>query len=887
MEKKLWSRDWLAALAFSLVFGLVVTLFSGSMQSMERAVYDLGVRGNDKPPSDRIAVIKIDDESIANIGTWPWPRTLHAQLIDKLHEAGAKAIGYEVFFSEAAPDAGGTALARISEQLEKSPLVRQVPGEIDALEQQLHDNAARPPVTGIYKTWHDSVLGSRYRQELDVLRAQLKEASGDTSADKAIVGAIKKAGNVYLPMSFALQPAEPGSEQPVPDFLKASAMTHVVDRVHAGATPIEASAPQLPIAAVGAVAAGIGHLAQLLDGVDGYVRADALVLKYGDALYPSLALRLASAELEMPIDDVSVRLGEGVALGGVDVKTDAQEIFLSNFYQDQAGKPAFQTDSFYDVIAGKIRPDKYKNKIVIVGPTARGVAQAFPTPVSALMPPPVLLANLTSSLLQGDYYSRPAWGTYARLGLCVLVALYLAFALPSLSPLLGAIISAVLLIGFLVGEFVLMVKSQMSIPLATPALLLVTGHGFMMLKRLRLTERLKVTSETESAESNRMLGLAFQTQGQLDMAFDKFKRVQPPDEKVLDALYNLGQDFERKRQFNKAESVYAYIVEHQADFRDAGQKQARAKKLSETVMLGGTSSGANSSLLLAAEAGGEKAKLGRYEIEKELGKGAMGVVYLGKDPRIGRMVAIKTMALSNEFEADELKTVKERFFREAESAGRLQHPNIVAIYDAGEEHDLAYIAMELLKGNDLTKFCKAESLLPVHLVVKFIAQAADALDYAHSNGVVHRDIKPANMMLIPDKGIIKLTDFGIARISDASRTRTGLVLGSPSYMSPEQLRGQKVDGRSDLFSLGATLFQLLTGQLPFQAESLATLMMKIVTEKHPDVTKLRQGVPPQVVAVLDKALAKDREQRYQRGSEMARDLRMPPKPAAAPAPAVA
>jgi serine/threonine protein kinase len=143
------------------------------------------------------------------------------------------------------------------------------------------------------------------------------------------------------------------------------------------------------------------------------------------------------------------------------------------------------------------------------------------------------------------------------------------------------------------------------------------------------------------------------------------------------------------------------------------------------------------------------------------------------------------------------------------------------------------------------------------------------------------------MMLLPDKGIIKLTDFGIARISDASRTRTGLVLGSPSYMSPEQLRGQKVDGRSDLFSLGVTLFQLVTGQLPFQAESLATLMMKIVTEKHPDASTLRQGVPPALLAVIDKALTKDREQRYQRGSEMARALRTPPKPAAVAAPAAA
>ncbi len=884
MEKKLLARDWFAASLFSLVFvALALTVFSGSMQGLERAAYDLGVRGNHRPPSDRIAVVAIDDQSIGNIGTWPWPRTLHAQLIARLREGGAKVIGSTIFFSEAAPDAGGAALKQLVQQFEGSPLASKIPAEIDAFDAKLRDAAAKAPLTELYKSWRESTVGGRYVQELDAFRAQLKAIGGDKTADQVLAESIKQAGNVVLPINFALQPPEGAADKALPEYLEQSALTHVVDRLKEGLQPLEVSQPLLPVPEIGAAAAGVGHLAQLQDAVDGYVREEALVLKLGDAYYPSLALRLAAAELELPLEEISVRLGEGVSLGGVDIETDGQEIFRSHFYRDEPGHPAFPVDSFYDVIAGKIRADKYKNKIVLIGATARGVGQSFSTPVSASMPPAVLIANIVSSILQGDFYTRPTWAPALRLGLCLLIALYLALALPRLSPLLGAIVSGALLLALVGGEYFAMTTQQLSLPLSMPALLLVVGHGLMMLKRLRLTERLKVTSETESAESNRMLGLAFQTQGQLDMAFDKFKRVQPPDEKVLDALYNLALDFERKRQFNKAENVYAYVVEHNAGFRDVVQKQARAKKLADTVMLGGSASTPHSALLLGAEGGAEKAKLGRYEIEKELGKGAMGVVYLGKDPRIGRQVAIKTMALSNEFEADELKSVKERFFREAESAGRLQHPNIVAIYDAGEEHDLAYIAMELLKGHDLTRFTKPESLLPVHLIVKFIAQAADALDYAHANGVVHRDIKPANMMLLPDKGIIKLTDFGIARISDASRTRTGLVLGSPSYMSPEQLRGQKVDGRSDLFSLGSTLFQLITGQLPFQAESLATLMMKIVTEKHPDPSTLRAGVPPALIAVIDKALAKDRDQRYQRGSEMARELRSPPKPAAASA----
>ena len=276
--------------------------------------------------------------------------------------------------------------------------------------------------------------------------------------------------------------------------------------------------------------------------------------------------------------------------------------------------------------------------------------------------------------------------------------------------------------------------------------------------------------------------------------------------------------------------------------------------------------------LLLEDGSMQKPMLGRYEVEKELGKGAMGVVYLGKDPKINRVVAIKTMALSQEFEEDELDEVKERFFREAETAGRLTHPNIVTIYDAGEEHDLAYIAMEFLKGGDLAPYGKRDNLLELGKVLDIVVKSAEALDYAHAENVVHRDIKPANIMYEAESGSVKLTDFGIARITDSSKTKTGMVLGTPSYMSPEQLSGKKVDGRSDLFSLGVMLFQMCSGQLPFTGDSMATLMFKIANEPHPDISSVRPELPPGLTAIIDKALSKDVNERYSRGAEMARDL---------------
>ena len=268
-----------------------------------------------------------------------------------------------------------------------------------------------------------------------------------------------------------------------------------------------------------------------------------------------------------------------------------------------------------------------------------------------------------------------------------------------------------------------------------------------------------------------------------------------------------------------------------------------------------------------------RSTLGRYRIERQIGRGAMGVVYLGLDLQIGRQVAIKTMALGREFEGEELAQARLRFFREAETAGRLQHPDIVAIFDAGEDQDLAYIAMQYLTGHDLQAHTAPGRLLPLATVLDISARVALALAYAHQQGVVHRDIKPANVMIDLDAGAVKVTDFGIARIADASRTRTGMVLGTPSFMSPEQMSGRRVDGRSDLYSLGVMLYQLLTGALPYQAESMARLMYQIANVPAPDIRLLRPELPEALANVVALALEKRPEMRYADGHQLAADLR--------------
>jgi hypothetical protein len=426
----------------------------------------------------------------------------------------------------------------------------------------------------------------------------------------------------------------------------------------------------------------------------------------------------------------------------------------------------------------------------------------------------------------------------------------------------------------LVGlHFALMMSAGMWMQLMLPVTLLLLGHGALVSKRFIVTERAKTKSDESSAESNRMLGLAYQGQGLLDQAWDKYRQV-PLSEAVMDNLYNLALDFERKRQFNKAESVFRHMAEFNPEFRDLAKRLSRAKQLSETVMLGGAAgAGRSNASILGTGDTVEKPMLGRYQVEKELGKGAMGVVYLGKDPKIGRVVAIKTMALSQEFPPEEVAGAKERFFREAETAGRLSHPNIVTIYDAGDEHDLCFIAMELLKGGDLVPFCKTGHLLETGKAVSVVARAAEALGYAHTQGVVHRDVKPANLMYDPGTDTLKVTDFGIARLTDSSKTKTGMVLGTPSYMSPEQLAGKKIEGRSDLFSLAVSLYQLLCGKLPFEGESMAQLMYRIANARPVDILSVNPAVPPGLVAFLDRALAKNPDERYQTGAEFAAALR--------------
>ncbi|VAW52319.1 Protein kinase [hydrothermal vent metagenome] len=882
MKSGVFKSDWFTGLIITFIF--LIFANSNFIASIETSAYDFAVRSSSRIASDKIAIIAIDDQSIENIGRWPWSRDIHAQMHDILNEGGAKAVGQTVFFSEPQIDPGLQFIRELKQVFEESS-ISSVPVFVEELALTIKDSQklvknkrdknGRAALKKVSAALENSPLRSQVAEELNAYLEYINSSEFMLDTDKTLAQSMQDAGNVifYMPVVPGEPYGQPDAGLPAYVTKNKILESNIIDSATTnpeGFTPLPVIDAYPPIAILGQQSNAIGASVPLPD-VDGGIRTEPLVINYYGEYYPSMALMLAAKSLNLGLKDIQVTVGSNVQLGRLNIKTDGYSLMNTFFYSDDKNfNPPFQVDSFFDVLQGKIPAEKYKNKIVLIGGTALGIGDTFVTPINPTMSPVVTLAHSVSSILNEDFFIKPAWEIYARIGALLLVALYIMLLLPKLSAAIGFVITGILLLALFLTHYILMTTQGMWLQLMMPTLLLAVGHILLTTKRFFLSEKGKARLDIESAESNRMLGLSLQGQGQLDMAFEKFRRL-PLDKSVLELLYNLALDYERKRQFNKAKSVYDYMADFDAKFRDIKTRSNRAQSLEETVILGGRGSSPGGTLL-TGDGSVEKPMLGRYEVERELGKGAMGAVYLGKDPKISRVVAIKTMALSQEFEDDELVEVKQRFFREAETAGRLNHPNIVTIFDAGEEHDLAYIAMEYLKGSDLSKYIKPETILPLKQVLSIIQRSADGIDYAHQYNVVHRDIKPANIMWDPETDSCKITDFGIARITDSSKTKTGMVLGTPSYMSPEQLAGKKVTGQSDIFSLGVMLFQMVTGKLPFTGDSMASLMYKIANEEHPRPESINPKVPRCVSVIINRAMAKDITKRYQRGKDMVDDI---------------
>ncbi|MFC1488679.1 CHASE2 domain-containing serine/threonine-protein kinase [Thermodesulfobacteriota bacterium] len=800
------------------------------LDTMGLKFYDvmMNLRTDPKETSN-IVLIDIDDDSIEKLGRWPWPRSLIADGILKINSGNPKVIGLNIIYSEPEESTGLKELQNL-EKLFTTTLM-------DAAGEN----------------------GRKFFRAMGDARIRLDN-------DRMLAEALEGSGKVVLPVFFreSAVVAEEKRETKGPLFDQS-----IQNISNPEGYPVpRANEIILPIPQLFKTSKGIGHI-NFVPDIDGTLRRERLLYEYRGLYIPSYTLKLAALYMNMPLKKIRADLGSAIYLGSLEIPTTFWSEMLVSF---KGARGSFKKFSYFDVITDKVPVNIFKNKLVLVSPSAAGIINPLNTPTDTYMPLGEFSANTIWSILNKKFVQEPSWGDMAELLMILFLGLVITLALPRLKAMFSGITFAALLILLTGGSAYFFVSKGLWVRVTYPLLQLTLGYIGVTSIKYFVTEVRKEKVEGESAETNRQLGVSFQSQGMLDMAFDKFRRV-PVDDEMKDILYNLSLDYERKRQFNKAVAVYEYIEKHDAKFKDVTDRKTKLRQASETMMfrddfLGGPPP--DDGLLTTGT--DTRPTLGRYEILKQLGKGAMGIVYLGQDPRINRTTAIKTFRFADDISQEEIDKMKETFFREAESAGTLSHPNIVTIYDAGDEQDLAYIAMEFLEGEDLEKYTKKEYLLPMRKIIDYAADIAEALDYAHQKGIVHRDIKPANIMLL-NSGVVKITDFGIARITATSQTQTGVVKGTPYYMSPEQFSGEKVDGRSDIFSLGTMAFQLLTGELPFYGESPPVLMHKIMNVPHPNPRIINPKIFKPLVSILDKALEKDKENRYSKASLMAAHLR--------------
>lgn len=681
---------------------------------------------------------------------------------------------------------------------------------------------------------------------------------------QALVSSIAQAQNVIWPAVFA----DKGPAASLPPAFHRSTLAAL-----GGRGPAMVPVQMGPFAEA---AAGVGHLQWRADS-DGILRQVPLVLSHDNVGVPALALLAAQRVLHLSAEDISWRGGSsspGLLLGSLAVGVDAGAVMRPVF---GASLPRLAAA---DVVASKVPPAALRDKTVVVGMTAGPQAAVWTVPGGSSLHASDVVAQTLVGLRVARSVTAPNWAHTLAWAAVVAMALVVV-ALPGLRTRVAWGVALGLATLLLAMQWWWLQRALHMVPLLAAAAVVLWGQMLCSVLAA-LPKRTPGEVPQGSADAERMMALALHGRGELLQAFERFKLL-PTSDALKENLYHLGKDFERKKDFALAKKVFKHLVHRDAEYKDARARYRHAKThlLAQAGISPGHGAGSSfgegaSSLPASVQETLPRQKasgaFAHYELKHELGKGAMGVVYQGRDLRSGQMVAIKTLALHQEFEGAALVDARERFFKEAEAAGRLEHPNIVTIDGSGEAQGLAYIAMEFVAGTDLTAFTQPPHLLPVAQVLAIGARVASALDYAHAHHVVHRDVKPANIMWDPATDTVKVMDFGVARITDASKTRTGIVLGTPSFMSPEQLCGAKVDGRTDLYALGVTLFQLLTGALPLRAESMPELMHKIVHVPAPDVRTLRPDLPEAVATLVAKALNKRPEDRYQTGAQLAQAL---------------
>ena len=562
-----------------------------------------------------------------------------------------------------------------------------------------------------------------------------------------------------------------------------------------------------------ATQSGVVHMAPDEDGV---LRRIPLWQWQDGVMSPNLALAVSIGSRNAVPNQMESGFGDFILLSNY--------IPVTSFTEQEIFAPGFDTTS----LAGKT---------IIVDHDTSSVRSANQLPSGQFVTNGGLTGMLLAALEQDEAITAPMWARMLEWLMPLLLTIAAVLLMPGKSRKDIAFFASTAILCALILEVLLLWIWRIKIGVAT-SIFIIAALALLNIWLASLGKRAAVNAFKR--------GMQFMAAGKLEQAFVEFRRCDASDT-LSNALYKLSLAFEENAKPQRAEAVLNWMKRTQ--IIDNGRRRPATSK------------------------NGSPQQLGRYVIERKIGRGAMGAVYLARDPRINRAIALKVIPIEQEFDDEDLEEARLRFFGEAESAGRLTHPNIITVFDAGEEKHVAYIAMEYLEGKPLTEYTNPKNLLPPRQALELCARTADALHYAHQQQVIHRDIKPANLLYDASTDALKISDFGVARLTDSKRTKTGIVLGTPMYMSPEQLNAEKLTGLSDLFSLGVTLYELLTGTVPFKATNIAVLMTKITSEDPAPVSSLRSALNQEIDAVVAKAMAKKPADRFKNGAEMAAALR--------------
>ncbi len=615
---------------------------------------------------------------------------------------------------------------------------------------------------------------------------------------------------------------------------------------------------------------------------DRLLRHQQLVMNFDGYYYPATSLLTAATFLGVSPDQIKVTEGTSIQVGpGRTVPLNRRGDFLVKFSENMP----FTRFSAAKILSEDFDRSVLKNKAVIVGMRGGRDTEFYQTPVNGDISELIVKATVVENIINNNFIATR--GDLAKYSLIVLLLLggLCAFALPRVSMMYRMVILGGGLVVLANVVYMLFTSYGLLVQSIYVALELVL---FMLASPILDSEILKGTDE-ESAKAGAKASNVPSGEELKETPVREIKAsLSDPENVETSALtaaapspqqqdsskldhQTISLDAEPSEPAPEPESEPQSPVE--VDHTSALSDSDAAAVLEQPAPESPTASGS----MAMTDSGGvpidmsDLKNLGRYQVSGVLGKGAMGTVYRGIDPAINRPVALKTIRLDFVTDPEEMAELKERLHREAQAAGKLSHPNIVTIYDVGSEGTLQYIAMEFLEGQTLEDMIKKKTRFNYKIIAQMISQVCHALEYAHEQGIVHRDIKPANIMVLGDYRI-KVMDFGIARVDSNSMTKTGIAMGTPNYISPEQLKGTEIDRRADIFSLGVMMYEMLLGKRPFKGENITSLMYAVLNSDPEKPSSVRPQVPLLFDHIIGKALKKDPAERYQKASEVTADL---------------